>query len=106
MSLLTFTYEEPGPHGNLGGAEQWGLIFLETIDIERKISGVWTQIAVNVPATFEPLSLHSRVEMEPWSHKPLLCLWLMPDTPLADGDRAIRGDGSHWYVRGTPLVGP
>jgi hypothetical protein len=106
MSLPIPTDEEPGPHGNMPGTEHTGIIFLETINIERKIGGIWTQIAAGVPATFEPLSLHSRVEMEPWSHKPLLCLWLMPDTPIADADRAIRSDGSHWYIRGAPLMAP
>lgn len=96
----------PGPQGNLPGTEYMGVIFLEYVNIERKISGVWTQIAGNVPATFEPLKVHTRVEMEPWTHKPLYCLWLFPKTAAADGDRVIRSDGSHWYIRGEPLRAP
>ena len=106
MPTVTQPDRKPGPRGNLPGTEQMGVIFLEYVDIERKSGASWNQIAIGVPATFEPLKLHSRVGMEPWSHKPLLCLWVLPDTPIADGDRVIRDDGSHWYIRGAPLMAP
>jgi hypothetical protein len=96
----------PGAVGNLPGTERLGVIFLEYVNVERKVSGVWTAMATNVPATFERLNVHKRVEMEPWSHKPLYGLWLFPNTPLQDGDRVVRSDGSHWYIRGAPLSAP
>jgi hypothetical protein len=95
-----------GPAGNLPGTEYLGVIYLEYVDVERKSGGVWGQIAGNVPATFEPLKIHTRAELETWSHKPLFCLWMFPGTPLDDGDRVIRSDGSHWYIRGAPLKAP
>src|SRR5207302_226767 len=98
--------QTPGLAGSLPGTEGLGVIFLEYVNVERKISGVWTAIATNVPATFERLGLHRRVEMEPWTHKPLYGLWLFPNTPLQDADRVVRSDGSHWYVRGAPLTAP
>ena len=94
----------PGPAGNLPGTEHHGIIFLEYVHVERKIGGVWTNLASNVPATFEPIRIHGRVELETWSHKPLLCVWLLPDTPIQDADRVIRQDGSRWYIRGAPLI--
>ncbi len=96
----------PGAQGNLPGTEHMGIIFLEYVNIERKISGTWTEVARNVPATFEPLKVHTRVKMEPWTHKPLYCVWLFPRTPAIDGDRVIRSDGSRWYIRGDPLRAP
>jgi len=96
----------PGPLGTLPGTAHTGLILLEYVNVERKISGAWTTIASGVPATFEPLSTHARLELETWSHKPLLALWLMPATSLQDGDRVIRSDSSRWYIRGAPLAGP
>lgn len=94
------------PDGNLPGTERSGLIFLEYVNIERKSGGVWSQVAANLPATFESVKVHTRFELSTWSHKPLLCLWLMPDAPIQDADRVIRSDGSHWYVRGAPLLAP
>src|SRR5436309_3334764 len=67
-----------GPAGNLPGTESLGVIYLEYVDVERKSGGVWGQIAGNVPATFEPLKIHTRTELETWSHKPLYGLWLFP----------------------------
>jgi hypothetical protein len=96
----------PGPFGNLPGTEHLGILFTEYVDIERSVGGTWTRIAAGVPAAFEPVRLHTRVDLEPWTHKPLLGLWLMPDTPLEDGDRVVREDGSRWYVRGAPLAAP
>ena len=95
-----------GLSGTRPGTESSGVIFLEYVNVERKISSVWTQLAGNVPATFEPLTLHVRYELQTWSHKPLLCLWMLPNTTIDDGDRVIRSDGSHWYIRGAPLVAP
>ena len=106
MSVQSPSDRKPGPRGNLPGTEVAGIIFLEYVDVERKSGGVWSQIAGRVPATFEPVPVHSRQTLETWSHKPLLCLWIMPDTPLADADRVIRDDGSHWYIRGAPLLAP
>ena len=70
------------PGGNLPGTEGLGVIFQEYVDVERKSGGVWGNIARNVPATFEPMKIYTRVKMEPWTHKPLFGLWLLPDTPL------------------------
>ncbi len=83
-----------------------GLILLERVRIERRQGQAWTSIAEDVPATFEPLRLRTRVALEPWTHRPLLGLWLLPSAPLQDGDRVVRADGSRWRVRGTPLRGP
>lgn len=94
------------PSGNLPATEHLGIVFLEYVNIERKSGGVWNLIAANVKATFEPLRIHTRVEMETWTHKPLLCLWLLPNTSIQDGDRVIRSDNSHWYIRGAPLMSP
>ncbi len=95
-----------GAHGNLAGTDHLGVIFLEYVNVERKVDGVWAQVALNAPATFEPVSLHRRLELATWTHKPLLCLWLMPSASLQDGDRVVRRDGSRWYVRGAPLLAP
>src|SRR5436305_324122 len=100
------TSDARGPARNLPGTERSGLIFYEYVNIERKSGGVWNQIAEDQPAAFEPVDVHTRIELSAWSHKPLLCLWLMPDTPIQDADRVIRYDGSHWYVRGMPLLAP
>ncbi len=91
---------------NLPGTAHLGLILLERVDVERQSGGLWSQIAAGVPATFEPLSLHTRAELATWTHKPLFCLWLYPSIAIADGDRIKRGDGSDWYVRGTPFFAP
>ena len=91
-----------GPSGTLPGTEHTGVIFQEYVNVERKEGGSWTQIAANVPATFESLKTAARVDLEPWTHKPIYCLWLYPNAPLDDGDRLIRSDSSRWYVRGEP----
>jgi hypothetical protein len=102
--------EEYGGYANfarrLPGTEHLGIILLESVRIERKVNGVWSRIAERVPATFEPVPIPHRVKLETWTHKPLLCLWLLPQTPIQDGDRVIRDDGSRWYVRGAPLTAP
>ena len=100
------TDQQPGLRGNLPGTEGLGIIFLETVDIERKVAGVWTSVAADVPATFEPLNLPVREGLATWTHKPLFCIWLLPDTAIADADRVVRSDGSRWYVRGAPLAAP
>lgn len=94
------------PVRRLPGTEHLGIILLESVQIERRAGGVWSRIAERVPATFEPVPIPRRVELETWTHKPLLCLWLLPETPIQDGDRVIRDDGSRWYVRGAPLTAP
>ena len=96
----------PGPGGNVTETGYLGVIFMEYVNIERKSGGTWSQIAQNVPATFEEVKLKSRVHMETWTHKPLYTLWLSPVTTFADGDRVIRSDSSHWYMRGSPIAAP
>lgn len=98
--------QTPDRSGNLPETERSGLVFYEYVNIERKISGTWTAQASNIPATFEPMNLHGRTDMQAWSHKPLFGVWLLPNAPVKDGDRFVRYDGSHWYVRGAPLLGP
>lgn len=88
------------------GTAHLGILFLETVQVERRISGTWTRLASDVPATFEAVSLHTRAELAAFTHKPLLCLWLYPAAVLLDGDRVIRSDGSGWYVKGTPFLAP
>lgn len=95
-----------GASGGVPGTQRSGLILYETVSIERKSGGVWSSVATGVPATFEVVRIHTRYEMQTWTHKPLLCVWLLPDTSVQDGDRVIRSDGSHWYVRGAPLTAP
>lgn len=95
-----------GSAGNMPGTERCGVVFLEYVNVERKSGGVWSQVFANLPATFEPISLFTRAQLQAWTHKPLLCLWLMPDAAVQDGDRIVRSDGSHWYIRGMPLLAP
>jgi hypothetical protein len=90
----------------VGGTAHLGILFLETVQVERRVSGSWTRIASDVPATFEPVSVHTRAELAAFTHKPLLCLWLYPATSLQDGDRVVRADGSAWYLRGMPFMAP
>ncbi len=96
----------PGPSGAIPGTEVLGVFLNELADLERKISGTWTVVTTNAPLTFEPLKLHRRVEMAAYTHKPLQCVWALPDLDVRDGDRIHRGDDSHWYVRGAPLAAP
>ena len=98
--------QTPGRSGNIPGTERSGIVFYEYVNIERKIAGTWTVMSSNIPATFEPVSLHRRSELQNWTHKPLLGVWLMPTASAQDGDRFVRSDGSHWYVRGAPISGP
>src|SRR5690348_10163774 len=98
--------QDSGPAGNLPGTEHLGVIFTEYVGVERNIGGTWTSVDSTVPATFEPISIHGRMELETWTHRPLFCVWLFPNTTVDDGDRVIRSDGSHWYVRGAPLIAP
>src|SRR2546421_1400942 len=95
-----------GPGGSVPGTGYLGVIFVEYVNVERKISGVWNEVARSVPATFEEVRLGKRVDLETWTHKPLYTLWLSPVTTFVDGDRVIRSDGSRWYMRGTPLTAP
>lgn len=83
-----------------------GLVMTELVDIERCTGGVWGAVVSGVPATCEALGMRARLELETWTHKPLMRVWLLPDTDLLDGDRIVRADGSRWYVRGAPLAGP
>jgi hypothetical protein len=95
--------ERPGrAHGVVIG----GLLMTEAVGIERSADGVWTEVATEVPATFEELDLDERVALATWTHKPLLRIWLLPDVDVREGDRIVRSDGSRWYVRGAPLAGP
>ena len=96
----------PGPGGNIAGTSHLAVMFMEYVNVERKISGVWNEIARSVPATFEEVRFSSRAKIEVWTHKPLYTLWLSPVTTYVDGDRIIRSDGSRWYVRGAPLAAP
>ncbi len=96
----------PTRSGNLPGTINSGLIFLEYVNIERKIASVWTAVVSNLPATFEPISTDRRLKLETWTHKPIFCVWLPPDAPIQDGDRIIRCDGSHWYLRGAAIASP
>ncbi|MEP6756652.1 MAG: hypothetical protein ABJA67_14195 [Chthonomonadales bacterium] len=96
----------PNRTSGLPGTGRSGLVFYEYVNIERKVSGTWTAQATNIPATFEPVRMEGRTDLAAWTHKPLFGVWLMPTAPVQDGDRIVRYDGSHWYVRGTPLVGP
>ena len=95
-----------GPGGNLPGTAHLGVMFVEYVNVERKISGSWTEVARSVPATFEEVRFGLRAEIETWTHKPLYSLWISPATTFADGDRVIRSDGTRWYIRGAPLVAP
>jgi hypothetical protein len=88
--------------GALAGTRHTGLLLTEAVRVERKGGGVWSEVAASVPATLEPVSLRLRSEMETWTHKPLVTVWLLPATDLEDGDRLVRADGERWYVRGAP----
>ncbi|MGC8668555.1 MAG: hypothetical protein ACP5VE_10630 [Chthonomonadales bacterium] len=103
MAALPTPIDAPVP---VPGTAHLGILFLEAVQIQRRISGAWTPIASGVPATFEPVSIHTRAELAAFTHKPLLCLWLYPAATLQDGDRVVRADGSGWYVRGTPFLAP
>lgn len=92
--------------GRVGGTLIGGLLMTETVAIERLADGVWTAIAAEAPATCEEVRLDERVALASWTRRPLLRVWLLPDTDLRDGDRLVRADGSLWYVRGAPLTGP
>ena len=96
----------PAAAGNLPATVHSGLIFLEYVNIERKSGGVWNSVASNSPATFETVSIDRRIKLETWTHKPLLCVWLPPEMAVLDGDRIIRSDASHWYVRGAAITSP
>lgn len=95
-----------GPGGSLPGTGHLGAIFVEYVNVERKISGTWTEIARSLPATFEEVRFNQRAKIEVWTHKALYTLWLSPMTTFLDGDRVIRSDGTRWYIRGTPLTAP
>ena len=96
----------PGPGGSVSGTGHLGAIFVEYVNVERKISGSWTEVARSVPATFEEVRFGLRAKIETWTHKPLYTLWLSPTTTFVDGDRVIRSDGTRWYMRGAPLMVP
>ncbi len=92
----------PSRLGNLPKTDSGAIIFQEYVHVERSLDGVWTLIAENIPAAFDPLGLQSRTALEPWSHKPLRTVWLAKEAALMDGDRLIRFTGERWYVRGMP----
>jgi hypothetical protein len=96
----------PAVSGNLPNTAHTGLIFLEYANLERKSGGVWSAIGTNLPVTFDRVETAGRVRLETWTHKPLFSVWLSGVTSIQDGDRLIRADGSHWYVRGAPMVAP
>ena len=106
--VKTFTEldDTPAVAGNLPHTAHTGMIFLEYANLERKSGGVWSAIGVNLPVTFEPVETACRVRLEPWTHKPLFSVWLSGVTSVQDGDRLIRADGTHWYIRGAPMVSP
>lgn len=93
------------PRKPLPATAATGLIFLERVRIERPGSaGAERQVmAVNVPATFEPLSLLQRERLAAYTQKPLFSVWLLPETLIAAGDVVVREDGSEWRVRAMPL---
>jgi hypothetical protein len=97
---------ETGATGNLPGTETSGLILRETVTIERQVSGSWSVVAADVPATFTPAPMQVRVDLASVTHHALNRLWLPEGTPLADQDRVTRSDGARWYVRGAPDTGP
>jgi hypothetical protein len=106
VSNLTELDTAPAVAGNLPDTAHTGMIFLEYANLERKSGGVWTAIGANLPVTFERVETASRARLETWTHKPLFSVWLSGVTSVQDGDRLIRADGSHWYVRGAPMVSP
>lgn len=105
-SPMTDLAISPAAAGNLPDTAHTGLIFLEYANLERNSGGIWSAIGTDLPVTFERVETAGRSRLETWTHKPLFTVWLSGVTSVQDGDRLIRADGSHWYVRGAPMVSP